>query len=415
MAYLPPFDEDTRAIAVKNVLSGRLSSFAHRPFLTVLMAVASLLTASIITADTLATVIKSLSPLPYFDEWYSLDLFRRISDGEDPLLGLFTYHNEHLIFLPRLVFFADYMWLGGQGVASYISILIIQMSNLILMLCLLKRSTGGGPPAVALAGVITTLMFSLRQSENFVWGFQVQFVGVFALASLASILFSTAITRYREGRSASLRLACAYGVALSATYCMANGLLVGATLVILAIIARAPKGIAVASLIVSGILLIAYMSGYGPRPGPAGLEISVTHLWAVALFAATYLGNFLDPHIVRAEVLGFCGLLAACSALIHSLVDRGRDGPRLALLGIILFTASTAILTAVGRADSGVEQGFSSRYSTGSGIFWSALLTFWSSVATRRRFRSIVSTIVTGVALILVSGAIEAQRNMNPA
>ena len=58
-----------------------------------------------------------------------------------------------------------------------------------------------GGSALVIAAVVVGLTFSLRQWHNFIWGFQVQFVGVYALACLSILLFVRAlVSRSRGGR-----------------------------------------------------------------------------------------------------------------------------------------------------------------------------------------------------------------------
>ncbi|HEX4765021.1 MAG TPA: hypothetical protein VH414_01970 [Lichenihabitans sp.] len=384
----------------------------------VLTAVCLVLAAAMV-ADTVATIVRLHSALPYFDEWDELDLLKYALHGDTSWFGtLVTQHNEHRIVFPRLVFYADDFLFGGRGILDRIAILAIQVGQAAMLVGLLRRAL---PRPVllrrdhtflALASVSVMLLSCLRQEENFSWGFQVQFVGIFALGTLAFILFAAALERMRDGGSSLGWLLAAYAAAFVATFTMANGLLCAVVLVVLAVLWRAPLRVVLASLGVTALLAAAYLHGYEPQTAHTSLGFSLRHPLRVLSYAAAYLGNFLDPDIAWARLLGLVGLAGTALAVARTYVCRDSTPARLALVGVMLFTAGTAALTALGRLGFGLDQAMSSRYSTGSAAFWSALLIYAWSVSAEWRRPAILRGLIAVTALVLVAGAVRSQGAM---
>ncbi len=83
-------------------LSGRLPALAAGFAAAGLVALAAF---TVLT--TLYHVVRTHSAIPQADEWFSLALYDRILQHGDALHLLFTSHNEHRLFFPRLVFFSE--------------------------------------------------------------------------------------------------------------------------------------------------------------------------------------------------------------------------------------------------------------------------------------------------------------------
>ena len=368
-----------------------------------------ILLAVALVADSVATIIRLHSALPYFDEWDSLTLFRDLATGQAPWTDMFSQHNEHRIVVPRLFLFSDYLFFGGRGVFDLVTIGAIQAAHAGLLIWLLRRARPTSRGSLAIAAVVVMLLSSLRQEENFSWGFQVTFVGVFALATLACALFSDALAALRAGQAYGGRLIAAYAVVVAATFTMANGLLVGLTLICLAVASRAPLRIVAASGAVLAILASCYFYRYQVAADQTPLALSLWHPLRLLSYTAIYLGNFLEPDLRAARFLGLWGLLAMAGAAWTIVLRRDTDPVRMALFGIMLFTVGSALVTGLGRLGMGLDQAFSSRYATGAATFWSAISIYWWSFANRVRGATLLRFAIGATALVLVVGAVQSQ------
>jgi len=368
-----------------------------------------ILMAIAMVADSVTTVVRLHSALPYFDEWDSLALFRDLITGQAPWTDMFSQHNEHRIFFPRLFLFSDYLFFSGQGIFDLVTIGAIQAAHAGLLIWLLRRARPTARGSLAIAAAVVMLLSSLRQEENFSWGFQVAFVAVFALATLACIVFSDALAAMQAGQAYGGRLISAYAVVVAATFTMANGLLAGLTLVCLAAASRAPLRIVAASGAVLVILALCYFHGYQVAADQTPLALSLWHPLRLLSYTAIYIGNFLEPDLRTARLLGLWGLVAMAGAAWTVVLRRDTDPVRMALFGIMLFTVGTALLTGLGRLGMGLDQAFSSRYGTGAAAFWSAILIYWWCFADRVRGATFLRCAVGATALVLVVGAVQSQ------
>ena len=274
----------------------------------------------------------------------------------------------------------------------------------------LIRQTGAGATARrGLCACVVVLFSSLYQSENFQWAFQVQFVSIFACASLCCTLFALGLAADGDDRRSAGLIAAAYLLALVATFTMANGILVGLVLVAMAAVARARRAVVSLTVAVAVALILAFSVGYHLY----GRHESAGSLWhhaaRVLAFTAGYLGNFARFGIESQVAFGALGLIAMGGIAGLMLVRRDADPTRLALLGIAGFTVGSAFITALGRSDAGMENIASSRYSTGAATFWAAILiTGWS--LSRGAVGGIAARVaVCAAALFLLEAATQSQ------
>ncbi len=131
--------------------------------------------------------------------------------GKHVFADLFSQHNDHRIAFPRLILFSDYLFFRGRGDFDLTAIFLMQATLVGLLFILLARTRTGAKGRVAVGAMVPLLLFSLRQSENFVWGFQVAFVSVFTLAALAIVIFARALERSRLGEGSGMTTSIAYG------------------------------------------------------------------------------------------------------------------------------------------------------------------------------------------------------------
>ena len=374
-----------------------------------MLAASLVLAAIVVAAQTVAESFATHSLLPQGDEWTSLAVFRSVMTGRAVVSDMLGQHNEHRILFPRLVLFSDYLLARGTGRLDLVAIFVTQALACGLFLDLLARGAARSPGRVAVGAVVVLLLASLRQSENFTWGFQVQFVGVFAAGGLAASLFAAAIGAARAGRPAGGLVTLALATAAVATFSMSNGLLAAPVLLALAVMGRAPRRMTLAAGLATVALTAAFFAGYEVL-GPGNLRAALAEdPLRIPAYAAAYLGNLLDPDMGACLLLGAAGLAWAAVAALAVATGRDRDAVRLALLGIMLFTAGSATLTALGRSGEGLGSAMASRYATGAAYFWSAVLVHaWSSAGALRRPFALRS-LVGAAGLVLVVGILRVQ------
>ena len=386
----------------------------HRHALATLALAVLLTLAGAVVLDTVTSVARLHTPLPFFDEWDDLGVYEALLRGTAPLSAFLWPNNEHRILFPRLVLFSDYRFFGGRGTLNLAAILAIQIADGAMMIGLLRAAAARSLGRDGLAAVIVILLFSLRQQENFIWGFQVQFVGVFALAVAGLIGFGRGLDARRRGAPALGWLLCAYLAAAAATFSMANGMLLCPVMLALAIAGRAGWRILIATATVGAALITAYAISPRAPVGGAPLAVLLQQPGQVLAFLATYLGNFLDGSVQAARVLGYCGCAVLAVAGFRALAGRDTAPSRTTLLGIMMFCAASALVTGAGRVGLGFDAALSSRYAAGSSLFGSAALIYgWSLASDPPRARAAQGAIALAAAILTLS-ALVAQRNAKP-
>ena len=379
------------------------------PGAVAILSAALVLVALVLTVQSVFVCFSTHGALPQGDEWFSLGVFRSMLTGQHVFADLFSQHNDHRIAFPRLILFSDYLFFQGRGDFDLTAIFLMQSTLAVLLLRLLARMRTDAKGSVAVGAMVPLLLFSLRQSENFVWGFQVGFVSVFTLAALAIVIFAKALERSRLGEGSGVATSIAYGLVAVATFSMSNGVVCGIVLIVMAVLARSSKRHIVGATVVTIALIAAFSFRYQFLGGAPLRDAWMHRPLAVLLYTAAYLGNFLDPDIDAATFFGACGLLALGLVFGRFAFARDRDPIRLALLGIALFTAGSAFLTALGRFSDGIEGAMSSRYATGGALFWCAMLICgWSLSASSTRPVAL-RLVLAGASLVLATAIVQTQ------
>jgi hypothetical protein len=334
--------------------------------------VLSVIVAVIVSTTTIAMGIKGFSTVPVWDQWGALT-------GADIWRLVFQQHNEHRVVFPLLFFLADIKLANGTNVINTVAIYVILIVQALQIAWLAARSPSGikNSAFIALCSIAVTFMLSSYQWENFLWGFQVAFVSVTLVATLAftSITFVPGIR--------GVLLGAALGAA--AAFSLANGILVP----IVGLALAAFTGRRIRDIIVLGglcaLTLVAFFYGYHKGPhalaGPTELLRAVRYY---LLYLGAPFGQAVGVLIPGGEMkngfavtAGGLGVVLALALAVHALLHR-RDTTKeqWVLLHLLGFLSLTGAITAVGRSPLGLHQAFSSRYGTPVLLFWLVLFVF---------------------------------------
>lgn len=340
-----------------------------------------------IAIDTVAMVIRTYSPLPYWDQWDSLLDYQTYRHGNFTFAHLFALHNEHRLALPRLIFWADYTLAGGTNKLNLTVIALIQAAHAALLLSLIGRERWRTPATWIVASAVVALLLSISQWENLTWGFQSQFVGVFALATGAYALLAKAVGE--QGRRRIAFFAGAIGLLFLATFSMANGLVAAAIAVVLCLGLSAPWWMPVGVAAYIGAAGLFYFHNYHAANDHSDLAYVLAHFWDFVVYALGFLGNLAGEQLLwqphgwpptvhnAATILGGFGAMLGAAAVLLVALRRETDRVQAVLVAVMLFVLATAAVTAAGRLNFGLWQAYSSRYRTPTAIFWAAQLIFW--------------------------------------
>lgn len=202
--------------------------------------------------------------------WSSL---RQVLDGQTiPVQALVARHNEHRILVTRLLFLLDLLD-GGRDRISTAASLAFQALHAGIWLVLLRRTDAAPTLRWLVGGTVVAMLFTLRQGDNFISGFQAQFTGVFALNVATALLLLPRTVRGAEaGSPPRRRLAIGTASLLALPFTMANGLLAGPACAATGLLLRSRAGrvsaLLASSASILSVILDRVLSSDGTRAIP---------------------------------------------------------------------------------------------------------------------------------------------------
>jgi hypothetical protein len=353
-----------------------------------------------VVAGTLRMVAICRNALPFGDQWGEIVTGRRIDWA-----WLTSQHVEHRILFPRLVFWADRVFAQETNDLNEAVIVAIQCGLAAVLLRLAARAgLTAGVTRIWSAGICLSLLFWAGQYQNFVWGFQVQFVGV-VLAAAGT--FATLALVRRPG----LALAGAVVIEAIGVYTLASGVLIPLLATLLAIIMRRPKW-HVAVLAATALLLLAsYLWGYHTPPESSDPLSAWRNAGSILLYLFTVLGapigNIALLHAPPAVGIGVSvaagvlGVYAMCRVGATMLRPNATMLPaQAALLMTAAFVLGMLAIVAAGRLRFGITSAFAPRYASPAVVYWCCLTFLLASRASMDGW--VPATILRG-ALVLAA------------
>ena len=161
-------------------------------------------------------------PALFADQWETILFFDRLMQGTITFGDFIAQHNEHRILFPRLVFVLDLWLTGARNGVNFAAILVCQALHLALFHRMIALRVAEPWSRWALTALVAALFFGIVQWENFLWGFQIQFVGVFLFFTIAAYAFATAQER-TAGEARWHLIATGFCFGAGAALMMSNG------------------------------------------------------------------------------------------------------------------------------------------------------------------------------------------------
>ncbi len=323
-------------------------------------------------------VVITYTSLPSSDGWIEIE---NVASGVNPWSPAWLWQqlNEHRWVIPKLFLAADLQLFQGRQIFLLASILVIQLLHWGL-LSWSMRTLGGWRGALwrSGAGLAVFCLFCPAQWQNFIWGIQVSFVltQLLATAAFVALLLYWMESQQQPDKRASLRfLVLSVMAALGATYSLSSGILLWPLLVLAALYLRL-RAPAVLTIALTGVVSTAiYLHNFVRPQNHANPLASLGKPVALLKYFATYfLSSWHHRNIGAWEVIALAALgiviLAQLPVLSHARVFRPFA---IQLVLIMLFCAATALITASGRLNYGIEQARASRYQTTALLFWCCL------------------------------------------
>src|SRR5215210_7663466 len=320
----------------------------------------------------------------FADAWDMALVFRKFSSGRLTFADFYAQHNEHRMFFPNVA-------------EMYVVVSCFLVTAAVLLVAFRREI---GLPLIFFVPV-ALLIFSFRQYENMLFGFQISFAFTQTFGVLALyLLYSSSRHNFRVHAFVA-----ALGSATIASFSTAQGLLVwpaGLLGLLLGSVATSGKKVFVGIWGIVGVAeWVAYFVDYKTPRGHLPLLHALSHIGTATEYFLTLLGSaqFWQPDHAFSG-----GLVIGCLALAMFLATYGRGMLREHSFWVSLFFYSLLILATItlGRAGMfGVWQAAISRYTTFSILAVASVYAMLAKMVFARR-----SSVLRTVLLITLFGTV---------
>lgn len=320
-------------------------------------------------------------PISTTDYWgiliriYTIDGF-----STDPADWL-TRQNEHLLFIPYLIFALNIILTNGSNIGLTLLGWLFGLIELILLIGLLPpKLRQSGPVTFGLVCGMAALIFTPSAAHGWIRGFSsVHWVGTNMLAVVAIACLGQYIRRDKLGWLFGSGL-----LGVMATLTHSTALPLWPALCFGLLLYRRWRAAALYALFTAGIYL-AYLAGYHtPADHPVPIYSRLFHL---VQYMAVYLGGIFFKEPALAMATGFVGM--GLSALGFFLWATSRRLELWPWLLIQLYILGNALISAVGRSGYGIKHAMETRYASLPALFWASLIVgvvFYLTQTKRRKW-----------------------------
>lgn len=351
-----------------------------------------LILAAVPVAAMLVEVLRA-PRLHFLDYW---SVFGRVTEDSGALnpRGIFTYQNEHPMFLPGLLFWVEAKLSGGRNQVLGVFDVVVTVGTLLILNRLLPRSLDAVKRA-ALTVAFAFLLFTTSGLHNFTFGFS----GVgWLTANLAAVGALMLADRNRQLG--------AVGAGLAGCLCYGTAFAVWPALALVNWLRGRPTRWVVGPLLIGvgviSVWALTYHGGDGlPADRPLGLDSYLS------VIAAT-LGMLWSPNPDLAAGAGAATalLLAAFTGLaMRDRLAGEFDRPQVPWLGVAGYACGAVTMISAARAGSGTELAVTSRYASIPALALAALLAL---AVLRLPAQSRVRVVTASVAVGLITYTIGA-------
>ena len=311
--------------------------------------------------------------IPYWDQWEFVPLIEEYNQGDVSPYTLCRQHNEHRLFFPKMIMLilADLThWnISYELVVNVVLAFGIFLLFVFLINFSLKSYCNSGKPWII--PLVSLLLFSLSQWENWIWGWQIQiFLNILTL--LGGILLLTL-----PGLN-GIRIISSIILGIIATFSFANGLLFWPLgLVYLLFVAEfelKKKKYAFVGLwaVVSIIIHYSYFFDYVVHPDQSSYLLVFQRPFDYLIYVLKFVGSpIMHFSAAGAVVMGMVGTALFVYLIWILLKNRRFKIQELCpYIFVGLFSLGSAFMIGFGRVGIGSGQAMHSRYTAFSSLLW---------------------------------------------
>ncbi|MCP4146283.1 MAG: hypothetical protein GY757_00905 [bacterium] len=316
--------------------------------------------------------------IPFGDQWDFIPLLEQSYSDEVSLSELSAQHNEHRLFFPRAIMLV-LAHMSGWDISFELAVNLLLGMGIFVVIAMqvydLKKKTGISELAWSLP-ILSMIVFSLNQWENWVWGWQIQIFLCVLCVVIGIMLLSGEVFKW-------WKLVVSIFMGLIAVFSFANGLwylvLGGGILLFNPAIKGKREKIRTLSLWAAGsagIILLYFYNYARPARSSTGFFGFLHHPLEYMEFVFKFIGSPLTEFNRNSYVLGVLGILVYAILLRFLYKSEITFQRVLPYAALSLYSLGGALLTGIGRAGKTGDAAMSSRYAGFSIFFWIAVVIF---------------------------------------
>ncbi|HTY14518.1 MAG TPA: hypothetical protein VMC42_02320 [Methanoregulaceae archaeon] len=302
----------------------------------------------------------------YWDQWAFVPYLNNLHHNALTISELFSQHNEHRIFFPRIVMLIIAYLTHYNSIAEMVAGWAILLLAFLFLFAVFRKCFGHSEKSLMFFLPIAWLFFTTKQWENLLWGWQIQiFLCLFG--------FLLAIYGLEYIENAKVQTVVVLSGAILSSFSFFNGLLVWPAVLVYLLIKRKPKTWLISwGMIMLVVYAIFFYNWTRPSYLPTPLYILQDPgdgiMYFIANIGSGLSGWYEGIHAalitrILASIFGILIILA----ILFGFYSNYRDSifhKNAAWWTLIVFSLLTSLMLSLGRGGLGIEQSLSSRYVT---------------------------------------------------
>ena len=328
--------------------------------------------------------------MPFWDEWMIVPLLKKFTSNTLTFADLFSRHNEHRMFFPRiLILLAVFM---TKNYNSLVFMYVVQIFFGLILFVLYLQAKQQFHFTLRTLPIwfipIPFFVFSWRQWENMLWGFQVTFVMplLFSIVSLYYLHRLAALQINVAFRTVLLYFVVAVICAIIASFSMSMGLFIwiaGMCQFVIVHWVRFKKVFVTLWGIIGISVWMIYFEGSFSHSWLNSSKEGINMFVCGKLFVSLLGSFFYDKS--HALLYGMV-LLLLFTLVLFSLVKLGRIRENAFWISLAIYSLSVLLAITIGRSRFGAEFIMWSRYNTYTIPFIIALYVLATITVTDNRY-----------------------------
>ena len=344
--------------------------------------------------------------IPFWDQWELVSLFEKINTGNLTFQDLFSQHNEHRIFFPRIIMLIIAFLTGYNNKSEMYFIEFLLLISLIICFLVIKKSFNINIKSIPYWFIpVPFLIFTLKQYENMLWGFQIGFVMVQTM-SLITIYFIFLLSKTELKKFKYIYFISSLTSGIITSFSSIMGLFIwpsGMIQIVISQFKKKDKIVYTLTWSITGIITwIIYFINYHKPCHHPDMFIFLYNPIFFSKYLFTCIGTALFWYKNNAFLGGTLFFFILLKTLYY-LYKNKRLKDNSFWIGGLIFSLLTVISISIGRCGLGIEQSMSSRYITFSIILFISLYLILIDLNMQKKHILIKSLLILLIFLILIS------------